>query len=90
MINHENSDSDNDSNYDNENEHNSDFNLNYVNDENRDTHDDCDVELKEIRSFLYRHFIISIVVNETRKKSNLVFMMIILLHIKQEDNNSRM
>ena len=84
MTHHENNDNDNDSNYNSEDEHNSDFSLSYANDENRDIDDDCDVEFEKTRSFLYRHFIISIVVNEIREKFNLVFIKITLLHVKKK------
>lgn len=59
-------------------------------DENSNIDDNCDAKSKETWSFLYRHFIISIVVNQTFGKFNLVFMKTTLLHIKGEDNNSRM
>ena len=90
MINHENNDNDNDNNYDDEKKYDSDFNLSYVDDENRDIDDDYDVEFEKTRSFLYRHFIINIVVNEISKKFNFVFMKITLFYIKEKDNNSRM
>ncbi len=59
-------------------------------DEDSDTDDDCDAGPEETRSFLYRHFTISIVANQTPGKPNLVFMKATLLHTKGEDNNPRM
>jgi hypothetical protein len=57
--------------------------------EDGETNDDCNAGLEETRSFLYRHFTISIVANQTTKKPNLVFMKTTLLHTKGEDNNPR-
>jgi len=54
------------------------------------TDDDCNAGPEETRSFLYRHFTISIVANRTPGKPNLVFMKATLLHTKGEDNNPRM
>jgi hypothetical protein len=68
----------------------SDFDSSCDYNENCETNDDCYVGLEETRSFLYRHFFISIIANQIAKKSNLVFMKTILLYIKEEDNNSRM
>jgi len=59
-------------------------------DKDCDTDDDCDAGPEETRSFLYRHFTISIVANPTPGKPNLVFMKATLLHTKGEDNNPRM
>lgn len=58
--------------------------------EDCDTDDDYNAGPKEIRSFLYRHFTISIVANRTPRKPNLVFMKATLLYTKGEDNNPRM
>ena len=58
-------------------------------DEDCDTDDDCDAGPEATRSFLYRHFTISIVANQTPGKPNLVFMKATLLHTKGEDNNRR-
>jgi hypothetical protein len=58
--------------------------------EDCDTDDDCNAGPEETRSFLYRHFTISIVANRTPGKPNLVFMKATLLHTKGEDNNPRM
>jgi len=57
--------------------------------EDGEANDDCNAGLEETRSFLYRHFTISIVANQTTKKPNLVFMKTTLLHTKGEDNNPR-
>ena len=59
-------------------------------DEDCDTDDDCDAGPEKTQSFLYRHFTISIVANQTPGKPNLVFMKATLLHIKGEDNNPQM
>lgn len=59
-------------------------------DKDCDTDDDCDVGSEETRSFLYRHFTISIVANQTPGKPNLVFIKATLLYTKGEDNNPRM
>ncbi len=72
---------------DNNNDSDFDSSCDYI--EDCKTNDNCYVELEETRSFLYCHFFISIIVNQIAKKSNLVFMKTILLHIKEEDNNSR-
>ena len=82
----DNSDCDNDDYIDNDSD--SDFNSIAVFDENLNIDDDCNVESEETRTFLYQHFIIIIVVNETSERFNLVFMKIILLHIKEKNNNS--
>ncbi len=57
--------------------------------EDCETDDDCHAGLEETRSFLYRHFTISIVANPIAEKPNLVFMKATLLHTKGEDNNPR-
>ena len=62
----------------------------YGYDEGSDTDDDCNAGPEVTRSFLYRHFTISIVANRTAGKPNLVFMKATLLHTKGEDNNPRM
>ena len=62
----------------------------YADDRGSDTDDDCDAGPEETRTFLYRHFTITIVANETPGKPNLVFMKATLLHTKGEDNNPRM
>lgn len=54
------------------------------------TNDDCGAGPEEIRAFLYRHFIITIVPHWTPWKPNMVFMKTILLHTKGEDDNLRM
>lgn len=59
-------------------------------DEDCDTDDDSDAGSEKTRSFLYRHFTISIVANQTPGKPNLIFMKATLLHTKGEDNNPRM
>lgn len=59
-------------------------------DEDLDTDDDYDAGPEKTRTFLYRHFTIIIVANETPGKPNLVFMKATLLHTKGEDNNPRM
>ncbi|SLM37821.1 Protein of unknown function DUF3435 [Lasallia pustulata] len=59
-------------------------------DEDCDTDDDCGAGPEATRSFLYRHFAISIVANQTPGKPNLVFMKATLLQTKGEDNNRRL
>ena len=54
------------------------------------TDDECDAGPERTRTFLYRHFAIIIVANETLGELNLVFMKATLLHTKGEDNNPRM
>ena len=49
-------------------------------DEECDTDDYFDARPEATRSFLYRHFTISIVANQTPEKTNLVFMKATLLH----------
>ena len=74
-----------------DNNNNSKFSSLYTDDKSNDIDDDCDVEFEETQTFLYQHFIIIIiVVNETLKKLNFIFMKITLLHIKEKNNNSRM
>ncbi len=58
-------------------------------DEDCDTDDDCNTGPEETRSFLYRHYTISIIANPTPGKPNLVFMKATLLHTKGEDNHPR-
>ena len=82
--------SDSDSNYWSGSDHNSDSNSIYTNDEDLDTDNEYDAGPEETRSFLYRHFTISRVANETPGKPNLVFMKATLLHTKGEDNHLRM
>jgi len=86
------SDSDNDSNttYDGDDDSDSDLSLRNNIDENCDTDDECTAEFEETRSFLYRHFTIYIVLSSIFGKLNTIFTKITLLHIKDEDNNSRM
>ncbi len=52
------------------NDSDNDFDSLYDYSKNCDIDDDCNAELEETRSFLYCHFIISIVVNRTSKKPN--------------------
>ena len=58
-------------------------------DRGSDTDDDCDGGPEETRTFLYRHFTITIVANETPRKLDLVFMKATVLQTKGEDNNPR-
>ena len=51
---------------------------------------DYDAGLEKTRSFLYRHFTISIVPNLTTRKPNMVFMKAALLHTKGVNHNPRM
>lgn len=81
--------SDSDSIYDSESDHDSDSSSIHADEEDLDTDDDCDTGPEETRSFLYRHFTISIVASETPGKPNLVFMKATLLHTKGEDNHPR-
>ena len=67
----------------------SDFDSSCDYSEDCETDDDCYAGLEETRSFLYRHFTISIIANQIAEKPNLVFMKAILLHTKGEDNNPR-
>lgn len=86
-----NDDSDNNFNIIYKNDSDNDFSLMYHTDnDDCDINDNCDVEFKKTRAFLYRHFIIVIAFNEIFKKFNMIFMKVTLLHIKDEDNNSRM
>ncbi len=55
--------------------------------EDLDTDDECDAGPEVTRSFLYRHFTIVIVANETPGKPNIVFMKATLLHTNGEDNH---
>lgn len=75
-----------------ENDSDSDFCSIYNSDdeENDDTDDECNAESEKTRTFLYEHFIIIIVSHSIFEKPNIVFMKATLLHIKGEDNNSRM
>ena len=75
---------------DNDSDSDSESSSIYAVDRDSDTDDDCDAGPEETRSFLYRHFTITIVANETPGKPNLVFMKATLLHTKGEDNNPRM
>ena len=59
-------------------------------DEDFNTDDDCDAGSEKMRAFLYRHFPIIIVANETPGRPNLVFIKTTLLHTKGEDHNARM
>ncbi len=74
---------------DSNNNNDSDFDLSCNYNENCEINNNCYARLEETRSFLYRHFIINIIVNQIIKKSNLIFMKTILFHIKEEDNNLR-
>lgn len=67
----------------------SDLDLSCDYSENCDINDDCNAELEETRTFLYRHFSISIVANSIARKPNLVFIKATLLHTKEEDHNKR-
>jgi len=74
-----------------ENDSNSNFSLMYpINNNDSDTDDNCGAGPEKTQAFLYQHFIIIIVLNETLRKPNMVFMKVTLCHIKGEDNNSRM
>ena len=74
-----------------ENDSDSDFSSVYHTDnEYCDTDDDCDAESKKTQIFLYQHFTIIIAFNKISKKLNMIFMMVTLLYIKDEDNNSQM
>jgi len=74
-----------------ENDSDSDSSLVYpTNNNDGDTDDDCGAGPEETRAFLYRHFTIIIVPNETPGKPNMVFMKVTLRHTKGEDNNPRM
>ena len=75
---------------DSDNDTDSDFGSLYGYDEGSDTDDDYNAGPEETRSFLYRHFTISIVANPTARKPNPVFMKATLLYTKGEDNNPRM
>lgn len=90
----ENSDSDSNSNNYSQNDKDSDSDGDSSSmdayDEDLDTDDDCDAGPEKTRTFLYWHFTIFIIANETPEKANLIFMKATLLHIKGEDNNSRM
>ena len=59
-------------------------------DEGSSTDDDCNAGPEMTWTFMYRHFIIIIVANETPGKPNLVFMKATLLHTKGEGNNPQM
>lgn len=88
-------DSDSDSNSDSstacENDSDSDSRSVYLpEDDDGDTDDDCGAGPEKTRAFLYRHFTIAIVPNETPGKPNMVFMKATLLQTKGEDNNPRM
>ena len=83
-------DSENDSDNDSDSNSESESSSIYADDMDSDTNDDCDAGPEETRSFLYRHFTITLVANETLGKPNLVFMKATLLHTKGEDNNPRM
>lgn len=72
------------------NSNDSDFDSLYNYSENCDIDDDCNAKLEETRLFLYCYFIVSIVVNRTSRKPNLIFMKTTLLHIKKKDKNSQM
>lgn len=84
-------DDDNDSDSDSHNDNDSDNGFDSIDiyDKGLNTDDDCDARSKETRTFLYRHFIIIIVVNETSRRPSFVFMKVTLLHIKEENNNPR-
>ncbi len=85
------SDSDSDSSTACENDGDSDSSSVYLqDDDDSDTDDDCGAGPEKTRAFLYRHFTIAIVPNETPGKPNMVFMKATLLHTKGEDNNPRM
>jgi len=74
-----------------ENDSDSDFSLVYpINNNDSDTDDNCGAGPEKTQAFLYQHFTIIIVFNETSRKPNMVFMKVTLRHIKGEDNNSRM
>jgi len=75
---------------DSDSDSDSDLGSLYHYNEDCDTDDDIKAGPEETRSFLYRHFTISIVANQTPRKPNLVFMKATLLHTKGEDNNPRM
>ena len=62
----------------------------YPDDDDCDTDDDCGAGPEKTRAFLYRHFTIIIVPNQTPGKPNMIFMKATLLHTKGEDNNPRM
>lgn len=93
-TNDENSDCDSDSSNDSgsiiDSGSNSDISSIDAPDEDLDTDDGYDAGPEKTRTFLYRHFTIIIVANETPGKPNLVFMKATLLHTKGEDNNPRM
>ncbi len=76
---------------DNNSSNNSDsnFDLFYNYNKNCETDNNCYTELEETRLFLYCYFTISIIVNQIAEKSNLIFIKIIVLYIKEENNNSQ-
>lgn len=59
----------------------------YDKDNDCDTDNNCDAGSEKTQSFLYQHFIISIIPNLITGKVNMVFMKVTLLHTKGEDNN---
>jgi len=71
-----------DSNSNNNSDNDFDLSCNYS--KNCETDNDCYTELEETRSFLYRYFSISIIVNQIAKKSNLIFIKTTLLYIKKK------
>lgn len=78
-----------DKNCDIDNNNNDNSNLIYNRNKNCNIDDNYNTRSKETRSFLYQHYIISIIANSTPKKFNLVFMNVTLLYTKKKDNYSR-
>lgn len=83
-------DNDSDNNIDGDRDNDSESSSICPDDRDSDSNYDFDSRPKETRSFLYRHFTITVVGNGSPKKPNLVLLKTTPLHTKGEDNNPRM
>jgi len=61
----------------------------YDSESDDDIDDDFDAGLEETRSLLWRHITFIIVLNSISEKLNILFVKVMLIHIKEEDNCSR-
>ncbi len=61
----------------------------YDSESDNDIDDDFDANLEKTRSLLWRYITFIIVLNSISEKLNILFIKIMLIHIKREDNRSQ-
>ncbi len=61
----------------------------YDSESDNDIDDDFDANLEKTRSLLWRYITFIIVLNSISEKLNILFVKIMLIHIKREDNRSQ-